>query len=559
MADIQKNNAMAKTYEHGEEAIPPEMQPAPDTETRMASIAEVFTASSKANRPSEEEPAGKRLELVQGQKTTVHVDHSIPMLAGKKSRADIAIELMAKSAALFHTAENDTYAQVLHDDHYEVWSTRSKGFELWLRHLYYLQTETALKKPDLNTAILEAEAKAMFDGPEIEVGLRVASYDGTIYVDLCNRRWEQIQINSDGWHIIPLEESPVKFRRAKGMLPLPYPEMGGDLNWFKALLNLEKESDWCLIASWLVGAMNPSGPYPILILQGEQGTAKSTLSRFLRGLLDPSTVPTRTLPRTERDLAISAEAARVLCYDNVSDIKDALSDAFCRVATGGGFGTRTLYTDKSEELFNSMRPMIFNGISDLTVKHDFADRTLIVTLPPIKAEDRLPESVIKEQWAGLRPSVLGALCDAVVIAMRNAGSVKLERSPRMADFAKWVVSAEPALPWEPGSFMKAYDQNRFELIDVAIESDPISLSVLEMMTRPEAPEEWSGTPTALLKRLANYVPNNAANKKGWPQAPNIFSGRLRRVQTFLRAKGIDIERSKSGNREITLRMNGNVV
>jgi hypothetical protein len=343
------------------------------------------------------------------------------------------------------------------------------------------------------------------------------------------------------------------------MLPLPYPEPGGDLNWIKGLLNIEKEGDWCLIVSWLVGAMNPAGPYPILILQGEQGTAKSTLSRFLRGLLDPSTVPTRTLPRTERDLAISAEAGRVLCYDNVSGIKDALSDAFCRVATGGGFGTRTLYTDKSEELFNSKRPMIFNGISDLAVKHDFADRALIVTLPPIKAEDRLPESFIKDQWDGIRPSALGALCDAVVMALRNAGSVSLERTPRMADFAKWVVAAEPALPWEPGSFIKEYKKNRFELIEVAIESDPISLSVLEMMTRPEAPKEWSGTPTALLKRLENYVPNNGASKKGWPQAPNIFSGRLRRVQTFLRAKGIDIERSKSGNREITLRMNDKAV
>ena len=101
--------------------------------------------------------------------------------------------------------------------------------------------------------------------------------------------------------------------------------------------------------------------------------------------------------------------------------------------------------------------------------------------------------------------------------------------------------------------MEEYEKNRFELIEVAIESDLISLSVMEMMKRLKG-NEWTGTPTNLLKDLAGYVPNNGANKKGWPQAPNIFTNRLRRVQTFLRAKGVDVEHSKSGNRSITLKM-----
>ena len=197
--------------------------------------------------------------------------------------------------------------------------------------------------------------------------------------------------------------------------------------------------------------------------------------------------------------------------------------------------------------------MIFNGISDLVVKHDFADRALVVTLQPIRAENRRSESDIRRQWQVIRPSALGALCNAVVEALRNHENVQLDRSPRMADFAKWVVAAEPALPWERGRFMAEYERNRFELIEVAIESDPISLSIMEMMDRLDD-KVWTGTPTGLLKELASYVPNNGASKKGWPQAPNIFTNRLRRVQTFLRAKGVDVEHSKSGNRSITLKM-----
>ena len=489
------------------------------------------------------------------QEKPAHTDHNTPMLAGKKSRADIAIELMKKKASFFHTAENDAYAEIWRNGHYEVWHTRSQEFELWLRYLYYIETGSAMKKPDLVTAIRQAEAMGLFDGPELEVGLRVARHEGAIHIDLGNDGWEQIQITPEGWRVIQLEESPVKFRRPKGMLSLPHPMPNGQLDWVKGLLNLESDGDWCLIASWLLGAMKPTGPYPILILQGEQGSAKSTVTKMLRSLLDPSTVPNRTLPRTERDLVISAEAARILAYDNVSGIKDLMSDAFCRISTGGGFGTRKLRTDKSEELFNSIRPMIFNGISDLTVRHDFADRALIVTLPPIKAENRLPETVIKREWENIQPYALGSLCDAVAEALRNYENVTIDKSPRMADFAKWVVAAEPALPWQQGRFMTEYEKNRFELIEVAIESDPISLSVMEMMNRMEAPKRWEGAPAALLKVLASYAPGNAANKKGWPLAPNIFTNRLRRVQTFLRAKGIEIEKgkSKSGERFIAIR------
>jgi hypothetical protein len=74
---------------------------------------------------------------------------------------------------------------------------------------------------------------------------------------------------------------------------------------------------------------------------------------------------------------------------------------------------------------------------------------------------------------------------------------------------------------------------------------------MEMMDRLDG-RVWTGTPTKLLKELAGYVPNNGARKKGWPQAPNIFTNRLRRVQTFLRAKGIEVEHTKSGKRLIRL-------
>jgi hypothetical protein len=56
----------------------------------------------------------------------------------------------------------------------------------------------------------------------------------------------------------------------------------------------------------------------VLVLSGEQGSAKSTFSTLLRELVDPNTAPLRALPREDRDLFIAASNGHVLAFDNVS-------------------------------------------------------------------------------------------------------------------------------------------------------------------------------------------------------------------------------------------------
>ncbi|NOD86559.1 hypothetical protein GS611_20115 [Ruegeria sp. HKCCD6119] len=53
----------------------------------------------------------------------------------------------------------------------------------------------------------------------------------------------------------------------------------------------------------------------------------------------------------------------VLSFDYLSTIRPMMADAFCRIATGGGFGTRKLHTDSDEVLFNATRPCLLNGLA----------------------------------------------------------------------------------------------------------------------------------------------------------------------------------------------------
>jgi putative DNA primase/helicase len=467
----------------------------------------------------------------------------------KKQSEEIADAAMGR-CRLFHTPDHQSFAVIQKDGHQETWAIRSRDFDLWLR----VQAYRAMGKIPSAQMIRDArnfiEGEAFINSPVQTVHIRFAQHEEDIYMDLANPSWEQVKVTKDGFEVVPADKSPVRFFRTEAMLELPYPmPFEESLPALRDFLNLEHEGDLVLILSWLLGAMRPTGPYPILILQGEQGSGKSTTAKLLRSLLDPSSPKLRSLPKSERDLAISATRAWILNFDNLSHLEGWLSDAFCRVATGGGLSTRTLFTNDSETIFRIKRPLILNGISDIATRHDLADRCLIINHPPIPEERRRTEREIDEEWSKVRPRILGALLIAASTALRNIGQVKLDRLPRMADFAEWVTAAEAYLPWEKGEFLKQYALNREYLVDVGLESDEVGAAVLQLMQRRN---NWTGTPTELLKRLNGIVSKSVQRRKYWPKRPNTLSGRLVRVAPVLRKKGIKVERSKSGTRNIMI-------
>jgi hypothetical protein len=376
-----------------------------------------------------------------------------------------------------------------------------------------------------------------------EVYVRVAQHARAVYVDLANDRWEAVEITATGWRVVASEEAPVRFRRPRGMLPLPTPTKGRDGRddldgLLQRFINVSDEAGLKLIIAWLVQALRPTGPYPVLIFQGEQGSAKSTAERLLRSLVDPSTAPLRTTPRNERDLIIAATNSWCVAFDNISTLSPWLSDASCRLSTGGGFSARELYTDSEEVLFDATRPQLFNGITEVATRPDLLDRALVVTLPPIPEERRRPETELWREFEKDRPYVLAGLLDAISGALGAVQDVRLEGMPRMADFAVWATAAEEALGWEPGAFMEAYAGNRAEATESALEADPVAIAVREFV---EDKDEWTGTAGELWEALNELVGEGIRHTKAWPGAPNALSARMKRLAPALRGIGIEYE------------------
>ncbi|MCH8999527.1 MAG: hypothetical protein IID48_14870, partial [Proteobacteria bacterium] len=318
-------------------------------------------------------------------------------------QADILIGLAA-DAGLLHTPDGTGYVDLEINGHRETWPIRGKGFRRWLARRYFEATDGAPSSEALQSALNVIEARAHFDAPQMDVHIRVAGHDGKLYLDLADDAWRAVEIDEAGWRIV--DEPPVRFRRAAGMQPLPAPVTGGSVETLRAFLNVGSDNDFVLVVTWALAVLRDKGPYPVIVLSGEQGSAKSTFSAVLRALLDPNTAPLRALPREDRDLFIAATNGHVLTFDNVSGLPAWISDTLCRLATGGGFAVRQLYTDQDEVLFDATRPVVLNGIEDIVTRPDLADRAIFLTLEPIPEERRRPE---KELWAAFdkaRPQIL---------------------------------------------------------------------------------------------------------------------------------------------------------
>lgn len=468
----------------------------------------------------------------------------------KKTVATALVDdVLASGVELWHTPGGDTFVTFPVADHVEHVPVRSRAFRRWVSHRHYVANRRAPSAQTIADAIAVLDGKAAFEGAENLTFVRIAEHVGNIYVDLCDSQWRVIEITPSGWQIT--KNSPVRFRRPRAMLALPEPVHGGHVDGLREFLNVD-DDDWILTAAWLAGTMRPKGPFASLFLHGEQGSAKSTAQRLIRSLTDNNEALLRAEPRDPRDLMIAANNGWVVSLDNLSYLPPWLSDALCRLSTGGGFSTRALYENDEEIIFNAMRPVVLNGIEEVISRSDLIDRSLMTSLHVIPASRRRPEAEIWRAFAAAQPRILGGLLDAVASALRELPKVDAKNLPRMADFAVWAVAAERSLGLETGDFLHAYTGNRHAANELALEMSPVFRHVRTLLD--EADGYWSGSAGDLLAELEEMATDKEKRQKTWPSAGHVLSGKLTRIAPNLRAVGIEVEngRTKHG-RFITLR------
>jgi hypothetical protein len=443
-------------------------------------------------------------------------------------------------ADLFHAPDGTAYADIRAGGHRETRPIRACAFKEWLTRRYFEENGKVPKVQQYSEARDVILGKARFEGPTHPVELRVAGDDQAIYLDLADEKWRVIRVTAEGWDVVA--DPPVRFRRTKSSAPLPLPVRGGSVEHLRDLMSVPGDDAWRLVVAWLLFTLSPRGPYPILLLHGEQGSAKSTTERVLRTLVDPSHSPLRTAPKEERDLMVACYNSRVVAFDNLSAISDQLSDALCRIAYGTGLAQRELYSDSEEVVLDACRPIAINGITELATRGDLLDRTILVDLAPISEDRRLTDKELNARLAALASGILGALLDAVAAAVRKLPTTNLERLPRMADFTLFVTAAEESLGWEQGSFLASYEANRKASNDISIDSSSVGPALRELIATQG---KWEGTAADLRRELESFADSGLVTSRYWPKNAWSLAQHLERLAPNLRAVGIGIAKYKA--------------
>ena len=319
-------------------------------------------------------------------------------------------------------------------------------------------------------------------------------------------------------------------------------------------MNVE-QAEFPLLIGWLTAALRPTGPHPILVITGEQGSAKSTLARICRLLVDPHNTPLRAEPKDNRDLMVAALHGWVQAYDNLSAMPDWLSNGLCRLVTGGGISTRGLFTNHDEVCWSAQRPIILTSIDDIVQRPDVIDRSIVLQLRSITPSSRRREHDLWAEFMTDYPRILGGLLDAVAAGLRLWPDIQLHELERMADFTHWGEAVAQGVGWAAGTFVTTYRANRQTASSVSLEESLMAQALLEL-AKYQGP--WKGTLTQFLELIAETTGYHAITTPGWPRTPSRAAVELRRIAPQLRMVGVSVtfDRSFKDGRIVTFTPTG---
>jgi hypothetical protein len=462
------------------------------------------------------------------------VQQTLPGGGEEPSALDELVTLARNLCELKHDADRNAVAVIQMNDRREVWRVYSSGFEAWLRAAYWRAKESGVADTTMKSVLATLAAAGINDGDEVEIHIRAAKDQGGYLIDLGDEYWRAILVTPRGWRV--LDQSPVLFTRTQSMRSLPEPKRGGDIGllWQNANIPAARR---VMVLAWLLDCFRPDTPFPVLELVGEQGSAKSTTQSILRSLIDPNKVMLRGRPKTVEDVFVAAANNWLVSYENLSGLTAEQQDAFCTLATGGGFASRQLYTNGEEHVMETKRPVVLNGIAVVATRPDLIDRVIHVDMPVISSEARKDDADTSASWERDRPLVFGALLDLFASALAMLPTINLTHKQRMADFERFGEAVARALGFEDGEFQHQYAELVRAGIDRALESNAVAQVLDKYLGECITPWHWQGTAGQLYDLLNNY---NIADRTAWPRSPKGLADQLRRIAPAYRAKGIEI-------------------
>ena len=465
----------------------------------------------------------------------------------KGSQADQLLKMVMErdDVILFKDERDMSYISLNINGHRESLKCGSSNVKDLLSYEFYKKHKKTIGAEVIKSVISVLEGKAKYTGERIKLENRVAFRDGKLWCDLTNKDWQAVKITDESWSVV--SDPPILFKRFSHQDQQVLPAVNGNAELLLKYFNVKNQEHKLLLMVYLISCFIPDFPHPALVVFGSQGSAKSTLSKLLRRIIDPSLLEVVNLPKEQKELIQKLDHHYFTFFDNVSFISEETSDSFCKAITGSGFSKRVLYTDDDDMIYNFMRCIGINGISVVATRPDLLERSLVVELDRIEESERKQERDIYEDFNENLPFIMGGIFDVLVKTLKIKPTIKLDKLPRMADFMVWGCAITEALGYNKEDFINAYNRNINDQTKIALNDNSVALAILLLMKNRE---EWSGTATQLLSELNRQDTWMDGYGTNFPKAANILTRRLNEIKVNLKSIGIVYESSNTGDERI---------
>jgi len=469
--------------------------------------------------------------------------------------SDVIISLVLNKGCKFFLDQFGEPQVQLPDRPAVGYSISGAVFKRWVSGIYWETFNEGFSNEIFSQVMAALEGKSQHEGVKISLFNRIAKIEGTIFYDIGDDT-NIVEITASGWKVVKADK-PI-FRRFTHQKVQSIPEKGGALEKILDYVNLKNPEDKILFLTYLVAILFCDIPRAMIIATGEQGSAKSTLLRVIRKLIDPSRVDLLKMRSAIDELTQMASHHYCLFFDNLSYLSTESSDSLSGFVTGLGFSKRKLFSDDSDIIFELLAAVGINGINLVAEKADLLDRSLIFTLERISDINRKEESKFWIDFEIEKPKILGALFDIASQVLKIKEDIKLPTRPRMADYARVAAAAAVSLGYEVNGFLQAFEKNIARQNKAAIDASPVAQTILEFMfTR----NEWSGASSDLFTELFNLASANKleiGGSYGFPKSATWLWRKINLIKTNLTAMGISVTHGEEvTNNTITLRKTKN--
>lgn len=467
---------------------------------------------------------------------------------GKKTnQEDILIDMM-KSYPLLRT-DTDIFAKITRNGKACNLSLNSEEFLFFIKSEFKELTGSFPISTTMKDCIDYIKNLA-YKNEVTEARYRIAPYEDSIIYDLCNGNC--VKITPKGWTVDKNEYA--FFVQSKDQLPQVAP-IHCERGWERLYkyLNVSDEEK-LLLTVYIVSCFNPNIVFPTISINGTKGSGKSTLSRIVKKIIDPSFSELEVIPDSLNNLRIRLNTCYYTAFDNLSKLSYKQSDFLCSVITGVSWTDRQYYTNKEIDCSHLQKSMCLNGISNFIFRDDFAERVLFFNTRLIRDKNRRGQNDIWDSFYEDLPYILGGIFDLVSLGLKLSPDIKIDEPIRLADFHKFAYAIAEAMGGKGKDFDKIIKTNKERQMEITCENSMLIQLLVDFLKECEG--EWCSTMTALYKALKNYMSECDGDYRveAFPKAANYLSAELKKHESALSSKGITlfIKKNSDGNSEISI-------